>query len=129
MNIYRIWILYKEIMISMKDVTFDENIFYNKKIPDWPEDLISELDTLIKKVRMLKAEIKNEAILWENDDILETDTELTGSELEDKLVQDFNQAKDLKLAKAMEEAYVTPSQMDDEDNESLCILYFPYQYK
>jgi hypothetical protein len=43
-------------------------------------------------------------------------------------VQDLNLTEDLELAKAMEEAYMTPPQTDDGDNDSLCAFYVPYQY-
>jgi hypothetical protein len=49
-NIYRIWILYKGIVISTRDVIFDEKTFFNGKRTDILKDLYAELDTLIKKI-------------------------------------------------------------------------------
>ena len=37
--------------------------------------------------------------------------------------------EDLELAKALKEAYLTPSETDNEDNESPCALYIPYPYE
>jgi hypothetical protein len=49
-NIYRIWILYKGIIISTRDVIFDKKTFFNGKREDILEDLYTKLDTLIKKI-------------------------------------------------------------------------------
>ena len=96
---------------------------------DRTKDMISELDTLIEKVRITTVETENDAILQEDDKIPETDTKLTGSESEDESVQDLNQTKDLELAKAMEEIYMTSPQTDDGNDELPCAFYVLYQYK
>jgi hypothetical protein len=75
---------------------------------------------------MLKTETENESILRGDDNILETDTELTGLEPEDDPVQDFNKTKDLELVRVLEEAYMTPPQTDDENDESACIFFIPF---
>jgi hypothetical protein len=62
-NIYRVWIPHKGILISMRDVIFDESTFFEGKKEDRPEGLIAELDILIEKVSVPKAQAKNEAIL------------------------------------------------------------------
>ena len=49
-NIYRIWILYKDIVISTRDVIFNKKTFFNGKRMDILKDLYAELDTLIKKI-------------------------------------------------------------------------------
>jgi len=49
-NIYRIWIPYKGIIISTRDVIFDEKTFFNSKRMDILKDLHAELDTLIEKI-------------------------------------------------------------------------------
>jgi len=49
-NIYRIWIPYKGIVISTRDVIFNEKTFFNGKQMDILKDLHAELDTLIKKI-------------------------------------------------------------------------------
>jgi hypothetical protein len=51
-NIYRIWILYKGIVISTRDVIFDEKTFFDGKREDILEDLHAELDTLIEKIQL-----------------------------------------------------------------------------
>jgi len=49
-NIYRIWIPYKGIIISTKDVIFDEKTFFNGKWTDILKDLHAKLNTPIKKI-------------------------------------------------------------------------------
>jgi len=49
-NIYRIWILYKGIIISTRDVIFNKKTFFNGKRMDILKDLYAKLDTLIKKI-------------------------------------------------------------------------------
>jgi hypothetical protein len=49
-NIYRIWILYKGIVISIRDVIFNKKTFFNGKRIYIIEDLYAKLDTLIKKI-------------------------------------------------------------------------------
>ncbi len=49
-NIYRIWILYKGIIIFIRDVIFNKKTFFNNKWIDITKDLYTELDMLIKKI-------------------------------------------------------------------------------
>ena len=49
-NIYRIWILYKGIVISTRDIIFNKKTFFNGKQTDILKDLYTKLDTLIKKI-------------------------------------------------------------------------------
>jgi hypothetical protein len=49
-NIYRIWILYKGIIISTRDIIFDEKMFFDGKWMDILKDLHTELDMLIEKI-------------------------------------------------------------------------------
>jgi len=49
-NIYRIWILYKGIIISIRDSIFNKKTFFNSKRTDILKDLYAELDTLIEKI-------------------------------------------------------------------------------
>ena len=51
-NIYRIWILYKGIIISTKDIIFDEKTFFDGKQTDITKDLHMELDMLIEKIQL-----------------------------------------------------------------------------
>jgi hypothetical protein len=79
-------------------------------------------------VKITTANSENESLLWEEDKVPETDTEPMASDDDDEPIQDLNQTKDLELAKAMEEAYMTPPQTDDGNNDSPCAFYVPYQY-
>ena len=49
-NIYRIQILYKGIIISIRDVIFNKKTFFNSKREDILEDLYTKLDALIEKI-------------------------------------------------------------------------------
>ena len=49
-NIYRIWIPYKGIIISTRDIIFNEKTFFDGKQIDILKDLHAELDTLIKEI-------------------------------------------------------------------------------
>ena len=49
-NIYRIWIPYKGIVISTRDIIFNEKTFFDGKRIDIIEALYAKLDTLIKKI-------------------------------------------------------------------------------
>jgi len=49
-NIYRIWIPYKGIIISIRDIIFNKKTFSNGKRMDILKDLYAKLDTLIKKI-------------------------------------------------------------------------------
>ena len=61
-NIYRIWIPHKGTVISIRDVIFDEETFFNVKRTDLQNKLIAELDTLIEKIKLPKAQTKNEIL-------------------------------------------------------------------
>ena len=49
-NIYRIWILYRGIIISTRDIIFNKKTFFNGKQTDILKELHAELDTLIEKI-------------------------------------------------------------------------------
>ena len=49
-NIYRIWIPYKGIVNSTRDIIFNKKTFFNGKRTDIIKDLHTKLDTLIKKI-------------------------------------------------------------------------------
>ena len=51
-NIYRIWIPHKGIIISTKDIIFNEKTFFDSKQTDITKDLHMELDMLIKKIQL-----------------------------------------------------------------------------
>jgi hypothetical protein len=93
-NIYRVWILHKEVVISTRDVIFDETTFFDNKRTDFLDELIAELDTLIEKIKLPDREARNEAVLEDD-------------EVDIEPIQDFNEVDDLELAKALEDAYHT----------------------
>jgi transposase InsO family protein len=124
-NIYRIWIPHKGIVISTRDVIFDENTFFDGKRTDRSNELIAELDTLIEKIKLPETQARNETILEEDEEVLETEVG-EDSEEEEEPIQDFNHNEDLELAKALEEAYLTPPPTDEEDSDSPCAFHVQY---
>ena len=62
-NIYRIWIPHKGIVISTRDIVFNEKTFFNGKRIDITKDLYNKLDTLIKKIQLPNTQAKNKVIL------------------------------------------------------------------
>jgi transposase InsO family protein len=112
-NIYRVWIPHKGIVISTRDVRFDERTFFDGKIKHLTDELIAELDTLIEQIKLPVTQAQNEVILEEDEEMLESTTVETESD--DESVQDLNEHDDLELAKALEEAYQTPPPSADEE--------------
>jgi transposase InsO family protein len=120
-NIFRIWIPYQGKVISTRDVLFDENTFFNGKMEDFSQALIKELDELIARIELPKAQASNEKILEEDEEMLDpvfTDDSQQEQEQDQELIADFNQEVDLELAKALEEALLTPPETDCEEGES-----------
>jgi len=125
-NIYRIWIPYKGIVISTRDVIFDESTFFDGMRTDMSNELIAEMDTLIEKVKLPESQAKNEALLEEDEEVLEP---TIGTESDDdEPIQDFfNHDEDLELAKALENAYLTPPPSDeDEDSPYAFHVQYPF---
>jgi GAG-pre-integrase domain len=116
-NIYRIWIPHKGVVISTRDVIFDESTFFDNKRTDFSDELIAELDTLIEKIKLPDIQAKNEALLEDDEEILETShqEEDDDDDVDNEPIRDFNEVEDLELAKALEEAYLTPP--PSEENE------------
>ena len=70
-NIYRIWIPHTGKVISTRDIIFDEIKFFDGKRADLNAELITEMDTLIQKIKLPASQAFNEAILEEDKEILE----------------------------------------------------------
>jgi hypothetical protein len=126
-NIYRIWIPHKGIVISTRDVIFDETTFFDGKRTDLSDELITEMDTLIEKVKLPESQARNEALLEEDEEVLVPAAGVESDD-DDEPIQDFNQDEDLELAKALEDAYLTPPPTDeeDEDEDSPCAFHVKY---
>ena len=123
-NIYRIQILYKGIVISTRDIICNKSIFFNGKRTDLLDKLIAKLDILIKQVKLPESQARNKALLKEDEEILEL---AIGAESDNnnEPIQDFNQDKDLKLAKAIEDAYITLPLLE-KDKDSPYAFYVEY---
>ena len=74
-NIYRIWIPHKGIVISTRDVIFDEETFFQGEQTDPQAELIAELDTLVEKIKLPEEQTKNEVLLEEDDEVPGPDNE------------------------------------------------------
>ena len=116
---------HKGIVISTRDVIFDERTFFDDKRTDLSDELIAELDTLIEKVKLPETQAKNEALLEEDEEILEP-AATDEVESDDEPIQDFNENEDLELAKALEDAYLTPPP-SDEDEDSPRAFHVQYR--
>jgi hypothetical protein len=108
-----------------RDVIFDETTFVDGKRTDLSDGLIAELDTLIEKVKLPETQAMNEAMLEEDEEVLEPAEEVESYD-EGELSKDFDQNEDLELAKALEEAYLTPPYTDDQDEGSPCAFHAEY---
>ena len=51
-NIFRIWIFYKNIIISIYNVIFDEQIFFNEKSENLFSQMIVKMNNLIIKIQL-----------------------------------------------------------------------------
>ena len=125
-NIYRIWIPHQGKVISIRDVIFDKTKFFDGKRTNLSDELIAEMDTLIEKIKLPESQATNEALLEEDDEVLEP-TAMEEDSDDNEPIQDFNENEDLELAKALEEAYLTPPPTDDDDNDgSPCGFHVQY---
>ena len=68
-NIYRIWIPYKGIIISTRDVIFNKKTFFNSKKTNITKDLHTKLDILIEKIQLPNTQTKNEVLLKDNEEV------------------------------------------------------------
>jgi hypothetical protein len=84
-NIYQIWIPHKKKVIWARDVLFDEEEFYDGKLIQFTDILISELDEAIAKVAIPP-----------NRDLDDVQLKEDGSDVEDaEDIQDINGIKDI----------------------------------
>jgi transposase InsO family protein len=123
-NIYRIWIPHKGIVISTRDVIFDETKFFDNRRTDLSDELIAELNLLVEKIKLPDAQAKNEAILEDDEEILESSQD-DDDDIDIEPIKDFNEVEDLELAKALEDAYLTPPPSEDDD-DSPCAFHVQY---
>ena len=49
-NIFRVWIPYKGVVISTRDVIFDERIFFDGKSDDLSPQMVDEMNSLVAKI-------------------------------------------------------------------------------
>lgn len=123
-NIYRIWIPHKGIVISTRDVIFDEKTFFDGKRTNLSGELIAEMDELIEKIKLPEPQAINEALLEEDEEVFEP-TAIEEDSDDDEPIQDFDEDEDLQLARALEDAYRTPPPSDDDED---CPTAFHVEY-
>ena len=116
-NIFRIWIPHhKEVkVISTRDVLFDEHTLYSGE-SEATAEMIPEMDSLVARIELPESLATNESILdLEDEEIPEP---LVDSEDEEpgEGVAIFDEKEDYELARALEEALLTPphSEIDPE---------------
>ena len=101
-------------MISTRDVLFDENTFFSGK-SEVTAEAIPEVDSLMARIELPEGHVTNEVILEEDDAIepLPVDPE---DEEPGEGVAVFDEKEDYELARALEEALLTPppSEVDPE---------------
>src|SRR6266487_639171 len=109
MNIFRVWIPHKGEVISTRDVIFDEHTFFDGKPESLSPQMIAEMDSLITKVRLPEAQATNECLLEEDEEILEPTFDPEDDEEPDtEEVAAFDEKEDYELARALEDALLTP---------------------
>jgi len=126
-NIYRVWIPHKGTVISTRDVLFDEKTYFDGKIAH--RIPVAELDDLVTKVTIPEPLAANQRILEDDEDELmgpssnqndPSDREQSPPSYETEESDDetgtFNQKEDLELAKALEEALLTPPPSEVEES-------------
>ena len=85
-NIYRIWIPHKGIVISIRDIIFDEKTFFDGKWTNITKDLHTELDMLIEKIQLPDTQTKNEVLLEDNKEIFELSIQEEDNDVKDEPV-------------------------------------------
>jgi hypothetical protein len=115
-NIYRTWIPHNGIVISTRDIIFDEKTFFDNRRTHLSDELIAKLDSLIEKIKLPDASAGNEAILEDDEQILEISHQDDDDDMDAEPIQDFNEVEDLELAKALEDAYLTPPTSEEDDD-------------
>ena len=51
-NIYRVWILHQEKMISMRDIIFDKSQIFDECMKDLLASLLKNLNTLVQNIKL-----------------------------------------------------------------------------
>src|SRR5205814_941525 len=88
-------------MISIRDVLFNEQIFFDEKSDNLISQMFDEMNSLITKIQLLETQAINEEILEDEDDEFENLS--MNLKTENQSIENFDKKKDLKLAKTLEE--------------------------
>ena len=82
---------------------------------------------MIEKIKLPDTQAENEALLEDDEEILETSHQEDDDDddMVNEPIQDFNEVEDLELAKALKEAYLTPSPSEEDEDPPYS---FPVQY-
>jgi len=83
-NIFRVWIPHQGKVISIRDVIFDEDTFFDKKDLSSDKELIAQMDELVARVSLEPSQAKNEEALEEDEEILYSE----------RTWDDFNESSD-----------------------------------
>ena len=69
-NIFRVWISYKDEIIFTWDIIFDKHTFFDDKSESLFSQMITKINNLIIKVRLSEVQTTNESLLKEDKKIL-----------------------------------------------------------
>ena len=100
-------------------------MFFNGKQTDIIDNLYAELDILIEKITLPELQARNKVLLKEDEEVLKPAAGVVTDD-DNELIQDINQDKDLKLAKVLKDAYLTPLLTDKEDEDLSYAFYIKY---
>ena len=112
-NIFRIWIPYRAKMtvISTRDVLFGEQTFFDGK-SEVAAEAIPELDSLVARITLPEGHATNEGILEEEAFEPLPDLDSEDEEPAEDGVAAFDEKEDYEIAQALEEALLTPPQLE-----------------
>src|SRR6266487_4874194 len=96
----------------MQNIIFDKHTFFDDKSEFLFSQMIAEMNSLITKVRLLKAQTTNECLLKEDEKILKSSFNSENNEKEksdDEEVIIFNEKENYELVRMLEDILLTSS--------------------
>src|SRR5881396_3336958 len=93
----------------MQDVIFDEHTFFDNKSEFLFSQMIAEMNNLIIKVRLFKAQTTNEHLLEKDEKILKSSFNLKDDESDNEKIIVFDKKKNYELIRTLEDVLLTLS--------------------
>jgi hypothetical protein len=129
-NIFRIWIPHQGKVISTRDVIFDEERIFDGKKTHPENQLITHMDDQVERIKLNPPQVKNAEILEVDEEVLcpeqNWDSESDGS-IDDEVLS-FNEKEDFDLARAFEEALITPPSEVATESDHANAAHIPFQF-